>query len=380
LGDGADIVTLSDAAGANTVNLSMGAGNDTITLATTLNGGTFTFNGGAGTDNLNVSAAGDMSAQTITLTDINTITFDATGDIFEASVLSGATLTVKGDGNVADLLGATETTAAQTLDFSNITIDNTLATGAGGLAITTNNGVNSVTGSGGADTIVGGTGIDTLIGGAGGDTFTGGASNDVITGGEGGDTINANGGTDSISLAESTAAADTVTLDGGKATITSFDVGGTATDDDIKVDVSGTNTLVSDKLATLDGAVMGASAVTLETITGATTLPNTADDVLVISGNVADNAALETALEVGGTFQLIMNTGGTTLVAGTNDTILVLYDDGANSYLTAVNSAAGNVKNTTFAATDLTATTLATFTGQTDCTKILAADFAAIIA
>ena len=44
--------------------------------------------------------------------------------------------------------------------------------------------------------------------------------------------------TDAVTLAELTAAADTVTVDIGGATRTGFDFGGTATDDDIEIDFS----------------------------------------------------------------------------------------------------------------------------------------------
>jgi hypothetical protein len=316
-----------------------------------------------------------MSAQSITLTDINTITFDATGDIFEASVLSGATLTVKGDGNVADLLGATETTAAQTLDFSNITIDNTLATGAGGLAITTNNGVNSVTGSGGADTITGGTGIDTIIGGAGGDTIIGGQANDVITGGEGADKIDIRSGTDSVSLGEATAAADVLLMNGGLTTVTGFDFGGTATDDNIQMDISGIEGALggTSNLVDMSAADVAAATTAVKTITGAAIIGAGTEDILILSGNVADNAALNTALETGGTFQLTA-----TNAFADEDAILVAYDNGTNSFIAHVefDSTVGTGATTTA----LTCTTMMTLTGVSDVTKILAADFAAIIA
>jgi hypothetical protein len=336
---------------------------------------------GDGTDTLDLTNVDtDISAQTVTITGLDVIEMDhATNDVVEASLLSGSSITVKGDGTVTDLLGATETSNSQVIDMSNVVITNTLTEGLGGLAITTANGTNTVTGTTANDTITGGTGVDTIDGNAGDDTITGGQGNDVITAGEGTDTIDVTSGTDSIALAESTAAVDTVLVNGGIATVTNFDFGGTATDDDIQIDISGINALVSDVLMDVSGGVMAAAAATVKTITGAAALGAGAEDILIIDGDIASASALETALEVGGTFQLTSGTGSA-VVAGTNDTMLVLYDDGSNSYLAAVNVGTGTATGTTFAANDLTATNLVTLTGVTDATDVVAGDFAAIIA
>ena len=233
--------------------------------------------------------------------------------------------------------------------------------------------------------MTGGTGVDTVSSGAGADTVTGGAGNDVITLGEGQDKVVLNGGTDAVTLTELTAAADTVTVDIGGATLTGFDFGGTATDDDIEIDFSQINLATSIAgvknsgtavvVHKANGAPEAGGAVSLLTITGATVLGANADEVIVINGNVASDSALETALEVGGTFQL--SNPGTAILD--NDVLLVLYDNGTNSYLATVETSGGIATNGTAAANSLNAATFLTFTGVSDCTSILAGDFATII-
>jgi len=388
-GGGNDQFNLSDlGGGAETVTFTGGDGNDTVTLANALNAGTYTFNFGDGTgDTLDLTSADtDLSGQTITATGLDIIKIDhATADVVNATLLNNQTMTITGDGGASDLLGVTATTASQTLNFSSITITDSMATGLKGLNITTAGGTNNVTGSGGGDTVTGGAGVDTITSGAGADTVTGGASNDVITLGEGADKVVLNGGTDAVTLTETTAAADTISVDIGGATLTGFDFGGTASDDNVEIDVSQIELATSIAgvknsgavvdLMDISGVAMTAEAVTFKTITGASVLGAGSEEILVLNGNVASDSALETALAVGGTFQ-ISNPGA---ALADNDVILVLYDNGVNSYLATVETAGGIATNGTSTAANLNAATFLTFTGVADCTSILAGDFAATI-
>jgi hypothetical protein len=203
--------------------------------------------------------------------------------------------------------------------------------------------------------------------GSGTNTITTGTANDVVY-------LAAAAGTDDIALSTSST---------GSISIHNFQVGASA--DDIILSVAGINTGVTGDIVNLDTGdadkVANADTVSFETVTGATDLAAvTADtNVLVLNGDIASTSALETALEVGGTFALTAPGDG----AGTNDfvagdTILVMYDNGIDSFLAAVTSGS-TVDNTTFAASDFTAVNLITFVGITDVTTIVEGNFGAIV-
>ena len=132
-------------------------------------------------------------------------------------------------------------------------------------------------------------------------------------------------------------------------------------------------------ISSADGNIIAAATTAVATATGAIVLGASTADVIILDGDIATTAALETAVEAGGSFQFTTGTGAA-LVSGTNDTYMVLYDDGANSYLASVLVGTGTATATTLTSGDTTATNLITFSGVTDCTDIVAADFAAIIA
>ena len=166
--------------------------------------------------------------------------------------------------------------------------------------------------------------------------------------------------------------------------MTGFDFGGTATDDNIEIDVSQINLATSVAgvknggvvvVTKSNGADEAGGAVAIMTITGAKVLANTGEEVIAINGNIADDSALETALEVGGSFQI----SAPNAAIANNDVLLVLYDNGTNSYLATVEASGGIATNGTAAANSLNAATFLTFTGVADCTSIVAADFATIV-
>jgi Ca2+-binding RTX toxin-like protein len=157
--------TLTGGAGSDTLH--GGNGNDTFVISGT-DGQNDIFDGGLGTDRIQVTGSG-----AVTLAG-----FDATASSIE---------TWQGNGQ-----GVLGTGAANTFDFSGLTTVNGLAFVDGG------GGNDIITGSGFADGLRGGTGNDTLTGGEGGDTLTGGGGNDALVGGHGADTLNAGSGNDVI--------------------------------------------------------------------------------------------------------------------------------------------------------------------------------------
>ena len=84
-----------------------------------------------------------------------------------------------------------------------------------------------------------------------------------------------------------------------------------------------------------------------------------------------NTAILETVLAAGG--DEAITTAG---VHGVGDAFLVLYDDGTNSYLATVETAAGAGAAETFASGDLTITNLVNFNGVADADDFTKANFA----
>ena len=99
-------------------------------------------------------------------------------------------------------------------------------------------------------------------------------------------------------------------------------------------------------------------------ITGAYDLAGNANTtVLAVGGTFANTSALETALETGGSRALTFNNA-----AANHDQMLVLYDDGTNTYLAAAEIGATIANDAAAAAGDLTITNILTFSGMSDVT------------
>jgi len=373
-GSGNDIFTVNNtAASGNAFVINGGAGTDDVTMSAATND--LTYNGGDGVDTLSVSGTLDLSANTISLTSVEQLSIEGTGDVtLAASVVSGKVmiltsdaaadaLTIKADSTSVDL-GSLSIASGWVAGTDTITIDGT------GVSLGQN-----ITGSSFKDTI---------------QTSTTGAG-DTIFAGEGGDVIEAGTGTNAIDLTETTAVTDTVQYMGGKDVITGFDFGGTGTDDDIIIKLAAVNGLFGggktlSELGTTDAASAGdvasGDAISFTTITGAQDLDSLTTNVLVanLAANIASTSDLETALEVGGDLALTAAGDGATnddVEAG--DIFLVAYDNGVDSFLAAVHATA-TTDNTTFAAGSLAAQNIIQFVGVSDVTSLDASDFAAVIA
>jgi Ca2+-binding RTX toxin-like protein len=174
------------------------AGNDTFVITGTEAQGD-SFDGGAGTDSILVTGLGDVTLAG----------FNAAASSIEVW-----------QGNAQGVLG---TGAANSLDYSGLTVLTGLAfvAGGGGNDIITGTNLAAV-----ADDLRGGAGADTLSGLAGDDTLAGDAGNDILSGGDGNDTINGGAGNDTLT---GDADADTFVITGSEAQGDSID-GGTGTD------------------------------------------------------------------------------------------------------------------------------------------------------
>jgi Ca2+-binding RTX toxin-like protein len=388
-GSGADVLTHT--AGAADFTVTTGAGNDQLTLAAAgVGSNSLVLDMGTGTDTLvfadtqllttnatnthSVSGVDKLSyagAFTIDSTVIN----NATWEISEsATATDNLTVTVLAADTAIDVSGLTVTTAnAASVALDTIVID---ASGAGVDGVSSIKGslinkntitandldATTIVGGGFADALTGANKVDNITGGAGIDTINGDAGNDTLTGGAGAD----------IFLVGAGAA-------GSNDTITDFVVG--ATNDDIHISngameiASGT----TGQWSNLDdwADVATADTMTYQTITGAFDLTGaTANtNILVLNGaDVANAAAAETALETGGAYALTIK--GTLAAV---DIFALMYDNGVDSFFAAVQSTAGVADNALPAAGDLTVTHLLTFSGITDCSTIVAAQYADII-
>ena len=401
-GAGADTLDLEAAA---VYVLNTGAGNDTISFNTTVTGAT--IDGGAGTDTVSFDATTNLQGGgvNLSLSNVEIIDVDATGDaastitinssnltgqsitVISTENTTGDILTVIGNGSTIDLSGLTIETADITTN-----IDATTWTGVSSTTITGTNdaddididgGVGSTaSGGGGADNIAGGAGADTINGDGGGDTITGAGGVDTITGGEGGDTITSGNGNDIIDLTEAVAATDTLITSGGAAgtamshdTVTGFAAGSAGTADEVDIDISNIEALATN-IVNLDDMAdqTGAGNAVATTVTGAFDAANlTANtDLLIIGGGLtfSSTGAVADALENGGSVQMTL--GGADAVG---DIFMVLYSDGTNSHLAAIecNTAAGN--DGTYAAGELVGNDVMTFNGISDATSFAATNF-----
>ena len=152
---------------------------------------------------------------------------------------------------------------------------------------------------------------------------------------------------DSIVLTETTNATDIVITTVGAAytaatadTVTGFTLGATAGDNldiaDADVIASGTTTL--DLVNLDDGVSTAASAAIVQKVTAAYDLDNTAanTNTLVITGTFADAAALETALEIGGSRALTFSTNG----MAAKDSFLAVWSNGTDAFVSIVETGA----------------------------------------
>ena len=168
-GSGADVITLNGARTSGDYTITTNGGNDSLTL-TSVEG--FTWTAGSGYDTLNLDSTMDLSGESITLSSVDAIQLDTSGNGAETLTLSAATFntnntfTLLGNGTM-DYLVVEGSTSADTINASGVAVELSEA----GLRINGYAGNDIITGSDFADTLYGGAGIDTIAGGNYGDTY-----------------------------------------------------------------------------------------------------------------------------------------------------------------------------------------------------------------
>jgi hypothetical protein len=315
----------------------------------------------------------------------------ATSFKVDSSDATGKSWIVTGTGSTDDVLSLVAD--GTTIDMSNMTIDEaavkTLTTltaiNQGAVTVQGSNAIDTIAGAGagavtvngygGADVIPTAAGADIIDGGAGDDNIDQGAGNDIVTGGEGADNINTSTGSDTINLGETVAAQDVLVIGGTTndvMTVNGFDFGGAGTDDDIEFTLASVDAYTG-VTNYVNGNGIDATTTThtlLKVTVAGTDIGAAANTILTIDGNYATTDILETALEVGGSMNLVFGPWDT---AG--DYMLVIYDDGVNSKIATMKTGAAILDGARAAATDLTIVDRVILNGVTDATSILIADF-----
>jgi acrosin len=296
----------------------MGTGNDTLTSgsATALN-----INGGDGTDTL-VLSANDYSAQTISLTSIETINVDASGVSLAGSHLTGGSYVIVGNNGQADTLAVVTTVGTgEAVDLSG-----TASTAK--VTLTGGGGADSLTGSSTtASFFAGAAASDTIVGGAGVDTVT------IVFEQSAADKITLGGGSDVI--LSTTAGATTLTA----VEVTDFNAGTVASAVDTftpSVQVFPNMTTIGAMSDTNDNNSANGNGTVVRITTDGQTVANA--DLVVLSGTYATDAAALLGMATAGADTFTMG-GGVSLDA--NDGIMIAYYTGTHTNIAVAASAGG---------------------------------------
>jgi len=185
--------------------------------------------------------------------------------------------------------------------------------------------------------------------------------------------------TTNITLGANNEATDQIVMNGtaaGTINLTNFKAGA-SNGDAIDIDTGGVEgrNLASgtDDLISIGNAAtsLATNAISLATATDTLDLGTvSSDQILVLSGDFATTSLVETAIEASGSRELTFNGA----VTASTDVMLIVWDDGSNSYLGVVSFANDIADDATIDAGDSTVTTLVTFTGIADATTLTAAN------
>ena len=323
MGGGDDTLTLvATGAGTSVVTAGMGAGDDTIEFGAYDD--TLVADGGDGTDTLLITTGDNLSAQTVTLTNVENISVqDAAGaavvaqtmtlNAAQAASVDAITILAPTNGAASDdtlavtvAAGAAETS----IDVSGLTVASAVTFVLNGTnAVTT-----SVVGSSSADTIDAGTAAETITGGAGDDSFV---------------------------------FADSDSTEASMASITDYTGAAAAGDNDTLT--IGTTTVLAD--ATEDVSAVG----TIFSTTTGTVNAIVTDGMMTLSGLAADVALANTLAEMIDIAEAKI--AGTTVTAGVDVVALAFEFDGNTYVIEGTETGAGTNSYTTTTVLELAGVT-----------------------
>jgi hypothetical protein len=358
-------VTWQPSNGAHTLDVN-NAADGTVVEANSLNG----FSGSNVTLGVINSTFGTQSL-TLRVRGNGTTAFNNAGVIAQQAGSNVEVLNIVSESSagatVTNTLSGTHTFAAGTVNVSGTQALN-LGTWNGGTSTTINAtgfaAVLTVTNSVASGTVQGGTAADVISGGAGAQALAGGDGADTLNGGAGVDQLTGGAGVDTHVLANSQAGAEADI-------VTDFTTG--ASGDQFDVDISaletagapGVNANATD-FVVLNTATSTADtdAITIQELSATAAAAANANVFVLIGGTFANVAAVQTALEAGGTRAI------TGLAAGVAqwDTFLVVYSDGTNAFLAVAIQDTETTDDGDFEANDLTVVNIARINGVTSIT------------
>jgi hypothetical protein len=288
---------------------------DIVVNLTATDQGDIRYNGVLDVDHASTINASAVDGGVITLDDIELLGVDADGDDITSEINVSATGTDSGDNGSTVTISAIDTAAA-TLDTLNVTGDSdstvSITTGAANLTITEID----------ASAMTGEFTLDASTIGAAIDVTLGSGTNTIVTELDQADTITfaASAGTDQLNVLDDTTAADVVD---------NFQAG--ANGDVLSVDVSelkdGIQNFGSTDMSDLFTVSLGTDAdgdITGGDVTAAT-------NILTLTNTFANVGAMADAIA--------LDDGGVPGALADNDDLLVLWTDGADTYLSSVNLA-----------------------------------------
>jgi Ca2+-binding RTX toxin-like protein len=230
------------------------------------------------------------------------------------------------------------------------TINGSTATGK--LSLTTDEASTILSGGSNNDTLTGGPGAQALSGGGGNDTINGGAGVDQLTGGAGVDTLvlaNSQAGTEADIVTDFTTGASGDQFDVDISALESAGAPGVnANATAFTVLNSGTDTADTD-------------AITIQELSATAAAAANANVFILTGATFANVAAVQTALESGGTRAITGFAGGVVRW----DTFLVVYSDGTNAFLAVAIQDSETTDDGDFEAGDLTVVNVARINGIT---------------
>jgi hypothetical protein len=147
------------------ISASLGVGADTFTIGASTATGTIVIDGGDDSDTLSLAATADLSGANLNLSNVEVIKITGNGTVtFDEDDISGQSFTVKGTAGANDILAVTTaSSAAQVIDLSGLTMDQSLSAAISKTSITGGAKADVITGTSVNDTINGGGGADTIV-------------------------------------------------------------------------------------------------------------------------------------------------------------------------------------------------------------------------
>jgi hypothetical protein len=299
-----------------------GAGADELGVSAAQSNTTITFDGGAGNDTLSLETA-QIVTDRYTLSNVEFVDINNNATTVDARDFSGQTLVVTSTGgtNTAFTFDITNTTNVDLSGISGNEAQIAFANSNATAIATTYSGtqlIDTITTGGGADTINGNAGADVIDAAGGADTINGGAGADNITGGAGNDTMSGGAGSDTFIFTQTAAL-------NGSDTVSDFAVGTVASGGDV-IDTSGFAVTIAN--ATSGTSITLASATALATEgTSIAVADDEAYFAKVSSTSAVDTVAeLVTALANGGELDAVD-------VAASADALIILGEDNGSTLL-----------------------------------------------